>query len=609
MSDLPPGFVLDPPKAAGLPPGFVLDAAPPAAAPKPVGAAMSVNNPPPKMLMQPPGEDADRAALENPGTPLPNARPDTSQRPVAPPPQAAPQQGRTWGNVLGEAVTNIPESAGHFAAATVQPVLHPVDTGNALLALGKGVASKAMPEEKTFTPGGTGKPKFRAVVQTPDALKRKAETEAPADAVGAFFADRYGSVDGFKNALATDPVGVAADVATVLTMGGGMLVRAPGVIGQGAQIIQRAGAAIDPLTQTGNVLKLAGKGVEKVASNALGMTTGAGPESIRAAGRAGREGGAAAEAFTENMRGNVPIETIVDLAKSGLEKIRKERADAYKAGKADLSKDATVLDFSSIDAAVAKGSEVGEYRGRSGTGPAMTTEPKAVAITKEMTDSIDAWKKLDPAEFHTPEGLDALKRTIGNIRDSTQYGSPERVAADRIYRAVRDEVAAQAPGYSKMMEDYAKSSEKIKEVTKDFSLGERATGETAARKLQSATRDGAQTSWRKRGELLNELATHEPTLPYAIAGQATNALAPRGIVARGGSMIAAGGVLANPLNALPLAAFSPRIVGETVYLGGKAVGGIEDVASYLGMSASSLRALGQASFQAGRPQTNAFARP
>ena len=346
-----------------------------------------------------------------------------------------------------------------------------------------------------------------------------------------------------------------------------------------------------------------GRVIEPVVSNVLGMTTGAGTESIRAAARAGKKGGAAADAFTDNMRGNVPIEEIVDTAKSALEKIRQERAAAYKAGKANLAQDATVLNFDNIDSAVAKASDIGEYRGRSGTGPAMSTEPKAVAITAEMTDSVNAWKQLDPAEFHTPEGLDALKRRLGNIRDSTPPRTPERVAADRIYRAVRDEVGQQAPGYFKMMEDYARSSDKLKEVTKTFSLGDMSTWDTAARKLQAATRDNANTSWRSRGELLNELAAYEPSLPYAISGQSLNALAPRGLVGRGGVMAMGAGAVSNPLNLLSLPAFSPRIVGETVYLGGKAAGKIDDVAGALGIDAATLRAAAQASFQAGRATT------
>lgn len=506
---------------------------------------------------------------------LPAEEPPPAAPPIAAPATAPAQPaalGRSWSDVPLEAVKNLPASAGNFLHALVQPVIHPVDTGNALLGLVDALGSKIS------RPGNLRR--AQDPEPTPEELTVRAKREAPADAVANFFVDRYGSQEGFKNALATDPVGVAADLSTVLTGGSMLPVR-------GAATMGKVGAMVDPLTQTGNALKLAAKGTEIGASTGLGATTGAGTEAIRAAGRAGREGGDAATAFTENMRGKVPVEDIVDTAKSALEGIRKERADAYKAGKADLSKDKTVLDFNDIDAKVGKASEVGTYKGQ-------TTEPKAVAITKEMTDSIDAWKQLDPAEFHTPEGLDALKRRLGNIRDATQHGSPERVAADRVYRAVRDEVAAQAPGYAKMMADYGQATDRLKEVTRTFSLGEKATGNTAVGKLQSATRDGANTNWRNRGELLNELAQHEPTLPYAISGQATNALIPRGLGARVGAMTAA------PINAFTLPLFSPRIVGETVYLGGKAVGGIEDVANALHIDAAKLRAMGQGGFQSGR---------
>jgi len=575
MSDLPPGFVLDgQPKApAGLPPGFVLDATPSAAPPRTVGAAMAQPQRPPAWATQPAPAEDDRTAIEDPNFTPPNARADTSSRFVAPPPAAPPKgPGRSWGDVPGEAIRNLPASAGNFAKALVQPIIHPVDTGNALLSLGDALGSK-ISRPGNLLRAGDPEP-------TPEELKARAKREAPADAVAQFFAERYGSEEGIKNALATDPVGVAADLATVLTAGGSLPTRL-------APVLSRAGAMVDPLTQTGNALKLGAKGAEVAASNALGVTTGAGTEAVRAAGRAGREGGETAAAFTDNMRGKVPVEDIVETAKSALEGIRRERADAYKAGKADLSKDKTVLDFNNIDAKVGKASEVGTYKGQ-------TTEPKAVAITQEMTDSISAWKQLDPTEFHTPEGLDALKRRLGNIRDATPERSPERVAADRIYRAVRDEVAAQAPGYAKMMEDYAQSSERLKEVSRTFSLGERATGNTAVGKLQSATRDGANTNWRNRGELLNELAKFEPTLPYAIGGQSMNTLIPRGLGARVGAMTAA------PVNAFTLPLFSPRIVGETVYLGGKAVGGVEDVANALQIDAATLRAMGQASFQSGR---------
>lgn len=576
MSDLPPGFVLDTPKAA-LPPGFVLDAP---ARPKVVGAAMAIQQKPPAM---PTPEDEGRIALENPAYVPPDARAGISQpRPANT--NQPPASGRSWMTVPREALSNLPASAGNFVNALVQPIIHPIDTGKALVSLADAVGSKIS------RPGNllrVGDPE-----PTPEQLKARAEREAPADAVGQFLVDRYGSEEGIKNTLATDPVGVMADVATVLTGGGAAAARAPGIVGKVGQVTGKLGAAIDPLTIAGDAVKGAGRLAEPVISNTLGMTTGAGTESVRVAGRAGREGGDAAKTFTANMRGDVPVDQIVDMAKSGLEKIRQERAEAYKAGKVDLSKDKTVIPFDDIDAAIGKASEVGAFKGVNINRPAGKTMDEISAIVSE-------WKALDPAEFHTPEGLDALKRSIGAVRDSAEHGTPARVAADRVYNAVKTEIETQAPAYAKMMEDYARSSEKLKEVTRTFSLGERATGETAARKLQAATRDGAQTSWRNRGELLEELSKYVPDLPYAIAGQSTNALAPRGIVGRGGLTAS---LIANPANALLAPAFSPRFVGETVYLGGKAIGTIDDVADALGITTNALRGIGQAAFQAGRTE-------
>lgn len=506
-------------------------------------------------------------------------------------PSDKPEKQRNWSDVPLEALKNLPESAGNFVSALVQPVLHPKDTANAVISVLDGLGSK-ISRPGDLRRAGDPEP-------TAAELDERKKREAGLDAVTDFFVERYGSEEGLKNALATDPVGVAADISTLLTGGGAALARAPGAVGRVGAVAAKVGATVDPLAQTGNAIKATGKLagqhiVEPAVSNALGVTTGAGAESVRAAARAGAEGGEAAKAFTDNMRGRVPIEEIVDTAKSALEGIRKERAEAYNAGKADLSKDKTVLDFDDIDAKVAKASEIGTYKGQ-------TTEPKAVAITKEMTDSIDAWKQLDPAEFHTPEGLDALKRRLGNIRDAAPERTPERVAADRIYRAVRDEIADQAPGYAKMMEDYSVATDRLKEISRTFSLGERATRETAARKLQSATRDGAQTSWKGRGELLDELSKREPTLPYSIAGQSLNALAPRGIIGRGGAIATAAGAVADPVGTVArLMAFSPRIVGETVYFGGKAAGKINEVADAFGVSAEAVRLAAIGAYQTGR---------
>src|SRR5260370_19534894 len=91
-----------------------------------------------------------------------------------------------------------------------------------------------------------------------------------------------------------------------------------------------------------------------------------------------------------------------------------------------------------------------------------------------------------------------------------------------------------APEYSKIMESYDNARNKLNEATKPFSLGEKATGDTVARKLLSATRNNVTTNDGERARLIDALGNHDPTLLYAIAGQSLHALLPRGVVARDG---------------------------------------------------------------------------
>lgn len=484
----------------------------------------------------------------------------------------------------GKMLANAPQSAGNFVHALVQPFIHPIDTAKSVGSLADALMSKISRPGDLLREGDAA--------PTPEELQARTQREAPADAMGKFLADRFGGYKAIKNTVETDPVGASADLATLL-MGGSMLpVR-------GAEALGRAGAVFDPITQAGNVLKGVGKVADVGLSNALGMTTGAGAQSIRTAASAGREGGEVGQVFRENMRG-APVSDVVDRAKGALDQVRQDRSQAYQAGKADLSKDTSVIPFGDIDAAVSKASEVGQFRGHSGTSPAVTIEPKAAGVVSEMQGLVSAWKSLDPAEYHTPIGIDALKRALGNIKDATQFGTPERVAANRIYNAVREEVATQAPGYSKMMEDYGRASDKINEATKTLSLSEKATGDTAARKLVSATRNNVQTNYGGRQKLIDMLAEKDPTLPAAIAGQSMNSAMPRGLVARLGAPGVAATAFLHPGNIAALPAFSPRVVGELTHAGGRAVGLSDRLAEALGINAGSVRAGGEASFQAGR---------
>lgn len=307
------------------------------------------------------------------------------------------------------------------------------------------------------------------------------------------------------------------------------------------------------------------RGLGKAAVGTLGETTGAGASSIRNAFAAGRQGGQAADAFKANLRGTAPMEQVVTEAKDALQNMRADRAKAYKFGMVDVSNDRAVLDFAPIDKAMAKANQVKSFKG-------VSISDKTADVRKDVQDAVDQWRALDPAQYHTPEGFDALKQKLGEIKDTLQYGTPQWKVANDAYSAVRREISKQAPAYDKVMQDYAKASDELTAIEKELSLGKKGNPNTALRKLQSIMRDNANTSWGKRadyGQALTEAGA--ANLMPSLAGQALSSPIPRGLAKYADLGLAATAALHTPgaLAALPFA--SPRLVGEGAYALGSGV--------------------------------------
>lgn len=359
--------------------------------------------------------------------------------------------------------------------------------------------------------------------------------------------------------------------------GAGLAARAANGAMQGAAAAGLTSNSSDaPLTQQigmgvlgGAALPAAGlllKAGGKAAIGALGEATGAGAASIRNAFQAGKAGGDASQAFTGSMRGDTPWSQVVADAKGALANMRAARGAAYRSGMADVSKDATVLDFAPVDQAIAKTNAVQNYKG-------VDLSPKTAEVRQEVADTVNQWKGLDPAEYHTPEGFDALKQKLGGIRDSYQYGTPERLVADNAYNAVRSSIAQQAPAYDKVMSGYSKASEELDAIQREMSLKPNANPNTALRKLQSVMRDNANTSWGDRSKYADRLAdAGASNLLPSLAGQALSTVVPRGLAKYADAAAMGVAALHNPalLAALPLA--SPRVVGELAHGAGKMSG-------------------------------------
>jgi hypothetical protein len=327
------------------------------------------------------------------------------------------------------------------------------------------------------------------------------------------------------------------------------------------------------------------QGAKNIGANVLGATTGAGANSIRNAYAAGAAGGDAAKAFTTALTDPSSWGQVVSDAKAAIGNLRASRQAAYRSGMADISKDASVLDFTPVDDALA--SRTNTYAGRSGTGPVQALSPKTADVRQEVAAAVDNWKSLDPADFHTPEGFDALKQQIGDIRDGYQYGSPQWKYANDVYGSVRNTIADQAPTYDKVMGDYSKASDTITELEKELSAGRKGNPNTALRKLQSVMRDNVNTSWGKRAELANTLVDNGATnLLPSLAGQALSSPLPRGLARWGDATVGGLAALASHgAAALPmLAAASPRLVGNAAYGAGVASRGATNLANAIPLS-------------------------
>ena len=445
-------------------------------------------------------------------------------------------------DVAGGAVSNLIPSSIELGKSIAQPFLHPIDTAKAVGELGNSVLGK---------------------MGVTDA------DPAKADAVGKYFSDRYGGVENAKRTFAKDPAGFIADASTVLLGGGSALRAIPkalgttgGAVGRAGEALTKAAATIDPI----NAAMTAAKAPAALAKAGLGFTTGTGGEAIGEAFKAGAIGGRQGEAFTSQLRGNAPVSDVITSAKAGLTNLRKDRSEAYRQGMAGVTSDPTVLNFDQIDAAVQNVKDRGYFKGKE-------KNPKAAEAWDDINKAITEWKKDDPTQFHTPEGIDALKQRIGNIRDALPFGTPARNAADEVYRTIRGEITKQAPSYGNVMKDYEEASDLINQLEQSLSLGKKAQADTTIRKLQSILRNNANTNYGRRMELGRELEAQGATTMFPqLAGQALSSIAPRGLQGIGSAMTLGAKALTNPAYIGALGVTSPRVVGEAVYRTGQAVG-------------------------------------
>lgn len=443
-------------------------------------------------------------------------------------------------DVATKAIKNLPSSTAGVIGDIVSAITSPVQTGKAVLDVAAGTLQNILPESLV------------------KAIGEDKQSRQAASQVAQMYVDKYGSIEGAKKAIATDPASVMADISTILSGGAMAASRAPSIASQ----LSKAASFVDPLSLTAKAISPATKMAGKAAESVLGMSTGVGSESIKQAYMAGVEGGKRAEQFTQNMRGTADMMEVLDVAKQNLDQIRLERSRAYKANMANIKGDKTVLDFAGIDKAIDDAFNQVSFKGK-------IKNQDAAAKLSEAKAMIDDWKTLDPAEYHTPEGIDALKQSVGQILEGVQPRTQSDTVIKGVYNSIKNEINKQAPTYAKTMKSYSDSTELIKEIERALSLGDKASADTAMRKLQSLMRNNVQTNYGQRLKLAQQLeSVGGGQMMPALAGQAMSEFAPRGIQRASAipSAIMTSGA------SLPFQ--SPRLVGEAAYGTGRATRGL-----------------------------------
>lgn len=456
---------------------------------------------------------------------------------------AVPQTPMTWKQSAVQGVKNLPSSTARMFADIGRAVISPVETLKSIGKLGVGLATKGA---KAINPNTDYLPELTATEKYPEALKD-------------FYKQRYVGSENIKKTLAEDPAGLISDLATALTLGGGAIskVGQAGKIGQAGRVIAKVGKAIEPINAVGKIVGGVGTGAGKLLKTGLGMTTGAGTEAVNQALKAGKTGN---NAFVRSMRGIDNIQNVVDEAKDALNTIKQQKNANYAMQIGKTINDPKVLDVMPLQKKMLEIIDDQYYKSISKSGN---------ATMNKLDEMVNVYNDfLQDPELRTAGGFDALKQRIQDIDIPLENKKAERLRTS-MANTIKKSIEEQSPQYAKTMKDYSEASDLVNELEKSLSLGNKSTMDSAIRKLQSLTRNNANTNYGYRLSLADELQKAGADIMPSLAGQSLSSLTPRGLQGVTATGAGVAGLTSNPLTLATLPAFSPRVVGEGAYLTGQ----------------------------------------
>lgn len=483
---------------------------------------------------------------------------------------------------IATAVSNIPSSALNLAGDLASAVMSPVQTGKSILDLLAGTARegarKVLPES-VFS--------FLGSIDNKAAAEHASKV---ATAVGSHLKKRYG--EDLRKTLTTDPVGVGADVAGLLSGGAGLVGKGAASIaslgGKSAQLTKLAEAsrktssaiaAVDPANL---MLKVPAKAAGAIAAQGLGLSTGAGAQAIKEAYKAGAAPSITpSREFLSNISGKREQTAVVAQAEEAFRKMRDADYQNYLANTNQMRGDTTVL--SAVDIANSINSSKDIFRDKQ-TG--YVRDKSARDIWRTISDEYRTWAS-NPNIKGVSKDFDQFKQAIGSLYESNPQGKSAAVLK-QVYESIGDTIRAQNPKYHSAMEKSASAINELKSIRKELSLGDKQKTASALKKLQSVMRNNVNTGWGSRVKMADELQKYAApgvNLRASLAGQALSSTEPRGLArvptglgaGAGASLLGANPALAIAAGLGGMAASSPRLVGYGAYGAGLASPAIDAI--------------------------------
>jgi len=315
-----------------------------------------------------------------------------------------------------------------------------------------------------------------------------------------------------------------------------------------------------------------GKAIARGGQEILGATTGTGAGTIKQFSEAIAGGGEGANIARGALRGNIAPQDIVDEARTAFGTIIKNRSDDYSTQLSKIKTKTNVIDHTPIIQKFNKQLEdFGVFANADGT-PNFSRAPGLGRYEKDLqglSKTLAEWGTREGDS--TIAGVDKLKQVIDDFRigsqDSKKFDTFVTSLRGEAKNIIRNNLTKSKDlktllTYDKMLGDFEKSTKDIKEIQKALSLGDKASTDTAFRKLSTVLRTNNEMR-RQAVKELNEITGG--TLIPKIAGQQLSEILPRGLartlgtVGAGAGLVSGAGIV--PMLKLALVS-SPRAVGE-----------------------------------------------